>query len=244
MKIDIKFALLFLIVLVMIMAGAYPIFFSESKAQQKNNQTERRKKMIPISQAKEEEDLVKRSKRQNKNRFYNYTRGADLETQEEGEIFGRISEAPPSFSLPISESDLIIVGKVVKSQPFFSETKTSIYSEFSIQIEEIIKNHTGFVLAANKVVVADREGGAIILPNGRILQYVVSGIETLPEQNLRYVFFLKNDENIGNYKILTGYELNANGIIPLEDYEDRKDYIGKTENNFLKEVKSKISTNQ
>ena len=69
--------------------------------------------------------------RQNKNRHYNFNRGESLELQEEGEIFGRVSETPPSKPLPISDSSLIVVGKVTKSQPFLSETKTSIYSEFS-----------------------------------------------------------------------------------------------------------------
>ncbi len=93
-------------------------------------------------------------------------------------------------------------------------------------------------------IIADREGGAVILPSGRILRYLVTGIGALPEENLRYVFFLKTDDGATNYKILSSYELNRNGVIPLENYEDRKKFAGKSESDFLMEVKNKISMKQ
>jgi len=236
-----KLIFLILTLFILIGIGAYPIFYSQSNAQKKSELTGKQKELKPIPMAKEDNDSETYLKRQNKNRYYNFNRGENLELQEDGEIFGRVSEAPPSKPLPLSDSDLIIVGKVTKSQPYLSETKTSIYSEFSILIEDVLKDSSRLA-ETGSTIVADREGGAVILPNGRILRYSVAGIGALPDENLRYVFFLKNDDAIGNYKILSGYELNRNGIIPLENYDDRKNYAGISESGFLMEVKNKIST--
>lgn len=233
--------LMFITVLVFIAMGIYPRFFAELTAQQRESRRDKRKGLIPIPLADEEPDIQKRLDREKKNRKYNSRYGEDLTTQSPGEIFGRVSERPPSIPLPVNESDLVVVGKIIKVQPYLSESRNFIYSEFSVQIEDVLKQNDRNLVTSGSSVTIDKEGGAIIMPNGQVIQYVVTGIGALPELNSRYLFFLRKVENQEEYVILTGYELNADGILPLEDYQDREIFRGKSEKNFVNEVKNRIA---
>src|SRR5215475_5547766 len=49
------------------------------------------------------------------------------------------SHSPVEPALPISQSDMIIIGKVTDAQAYISEDETSIYSEFTVGIEHALK---------------------------------------------------------------------------------------------------------
>ncbi|HSK73591.1 MAG TPA: hypothetical protein VK892_17980, partial [Pyrinomonadaceae bacterium] len=49
-------------------------------------------------------------------------------------------------ALPIEKSDVVILGKVIDAKAHLSPDKSTVYSEFKIEIEEVFKNnsHLGF----------------------------------------------------------------------------------------------------
>jgi hypothetical protein len=199
--------------------------------------------MRPFDAAPEESDAQKRAARKSKNRRYNHSspRALDLTKQEDGHISGRVDESPYPLPLPMETSDLIILGSVTKRQPYLSENNTSIYTEFNVQTEEVLKQRARSPVKAKDVVVAEREGGGIRLPDGRVTRHFVDGIGFMPEVGKRYVLFLKTNVGDEDYTIVCSYELRADRIIPLEDISDRAPYLGLTEKEFLQVVKEAIA---
>lgn len=201
--------------------------------------------MRPFDVAPEESDAQKRAARKSKNRRYNQSspHSLDLTKQEDGNVSGRIDESPSPRPLPVETSDLIIVGNITRRQPYLSENNTSIYTEFNVQTEEVLKQNGRSQVKAKDVVVAEREGGGIRLPDGKVTRYFVN-IGFMPEVGRRYVLFLKSNATDQDYTIFCGYELRTDGVIPLEDIIDRAPYLGLTETEFLQVVKeAPINTN-
>jgi hypothetical protein len=216
-------------------------FLQQEKEDKANPQ--RKGKLVPIDAAPEESDPRKQALRGNKNRRYNYGHGEPLMNQPDGYIYGRVDEASPPPPIPVATSDVIIVGTITKAQPYLDELKRSIYSEFTIEIEEVIKNNTLTPLTPNDSIVADRVGGALRLSNGRVLRYVVAGAGALPASGGRYLLFLKRIHQEQDLSILAGYELSGGLVSPLEDIPDREPYVGAKETDFLRMVRDAITNN-
>lgn len=122
-------------------------------------------------------------------------------------IWGRVP------ALPVEQSNAVVLGKVTDRRAVLMEDKHGIYSEFSIKISEIFKDDlNGFFI--DQVITASRVGGAVRYPSGKIQKYTVS-LLNYPQQDKVYVIFLKRDE-LGDYSILTGYEVNGNVVEPLD----------------------------
>jgi hypothetical protein len=116
-------------------------------------------------------------------------------------------------ALPVEQSNVIILGNVTDRRAVLMEDKLGIYSEFSIKISEIFKDDLkGFFI--DQLITASRPGGAVRYPSGKLQQYTIS-LQGYPQQDKTYVLFLKRDE-LGDYSILTGYEVNGNVVQPLD----------------------------
>jgi hypothetical protein len=97
----------------------------------------------------------------------------------------------------------------------------------------VLKSGTKLPLGPNDYVIADREGGALRLPGGRVLRYLVVGAGELPESGKRYVLFLRYIHDEQDLSIITGYELDKGSVFPLEEASGRSEYIGAKETDFL-----------
>jgi hypothetical protein len=216
---------------------------ASSGGQERKKRNVKDEVLTPIDAAPDEVDASKREARKEKNRRFNKSKRAfQLEEQKDGEISGTLLESPPPPALPIT-SDLIIVGRIQRRQPYLSENITCIYSELTVQVEDILKNNPSSPIDAYKPLTVNREGGAIRIPDGRVLRYFVSGSGSIPEVGKRYVLFLKHNTD-RDYKLVCGYELIDNVIIPLEDFADRASLADLTEAQFLDLLKQKIFQSQ
>jgi hypothetical protein len=196
----------------------------------------------PFDAAPEEADGKKNAARKIKNKRYNRPASSfDLANQGEREASGRTleSELPPPF--PVAESDLLIIGKIITRQPYLAENRRSIYTEFSVQTEEVLKNNANSPVTASDMIVADREGGAIRMLDRRVLRYFVTGVGSMPEVGKRYVFFLKRDAVGQDYIIICGYKLEGGKVEPLEEISDRAPYIDYSEADFLDIIREVIA---
>lgn len=66
---------------------------------------------------------------------------------------------PSSSPIPLADSEIIVLGKVVRAEAFLSSNKKSVYSEFEIEIEKIFKNSKNDEFEEGKFVTAERDGG-------------------------------------------------------------------------------------
>ena len=116
-------------------------------------------------------------------------------------------------ALPVEQSNAIILGKVTERRAVLMDDRSGIYSEFSIKISEIFKDDLGGFFI-DQVITTSRPGGTVRFPSGKTQQYTIS-LQGYPQQDKAYVLFLKRDE-LGDYSILTGYELSGSVVQPLD----------------------------
>lgn len=223
--------------------------------QEKQVESHLRKLPVVDYETPEPSDPDRRNKRRAKSKKYN-DRGCarpDISEIEKG-VLNNEWERGLASPLPSAQSSAVFVGKVTDAQAHLSEDRTNVYSEFTVQVEEVLKNDGAEPIAAGATVVAERQGGRVRFRSGRIASVYVSG-QSMPEAGRRYLFFLGFNPYEANTKSLTGprgamsrhiltaYELRAGKVLPL-DYAGGvsfQDYKGKDETAFMDEVRRSIA---
>lgn len=138
-------------------------------------------------------------------------------------------------ALPTKQSSVIVRGTVLQAEAHLSEDKSNVYSEFTVQITDVLKAD---VSLAGQEIVIERLGGYVQYADGRKLLYRV-GTGGMPKVGGRYIFFLSASREL-DLSILTAYELTDKGIVPLDSsaqFENFRDY---DEANFLKLVNDSL----
>lgn len=151
----------------------------------------------------------------------------------------------PAF--PVTKSNLIVVGEVLRAKAYLSNDKSGVYSEFDIRVDDILKDDGGW-LAGGNLLVAERSGGAVRFPSGRVQRYR-SLHQGTPQIGRRYVLFLKRGNEAQGFLILTGYELREGYVVPLDGQDAGRQktnlafaaYDGAEEEMFLNSLREAIS---
>lgn len=151
---------------------------------------------------------------------------------------GRIQDLEPPPLFPTEESVLIVVGEVVMANAFLSNDRECVYTEFTIRIDELLKNSSGNVNP--KKVIADREGGVVVYPNGQRLLYQ-SSERGLPSLGSKYLFFLVQDGQSPNYRILTSYDVNGGRIRQMEIGHPLDEFKDASKSTFIEAVRNKVA---
>ncbi|MGE3467670.1 MAG: hypothetical protein AB7J13_12135 [Pyrinomonadaceae bacterium] len=151
----------------------------------------------------------------------------------------------PAF--PVRKSDAVVIGVVRSGQAFLSNTRTGIYSEFSIEVKDWLKRVGGQSNFTNEII-AQRPGGRILYPDGTIVGYSVSGQE-MPQLDRSYLFFLSDDPQRGTFNIKTAYEIADGKIRALDGRGKSKSsgykftkYDGIGENHLLQKLRKAIAS--
>ncbi|HKS27605.1 MAG TPA: hypothetical protein VJS44_07285 [Pyrinomonadaceae bacterium] len=143
-------------------------------------------------------------------------------------------------ALPTVQSSVVIIGTVDKANAYLSDDKTGVYSEFNIRIEEILKTDKASLSSGNSLM-AIREGGQVKFPSGHT-QVFFAAKERMPRVGRRYVLFLKCTDEAGVFNLLTGYELRAGKVFPLDEPKQFSIYQNVDEDPFINEVKGSLQT--
>lgn len=191
-------------------------------------------------------DPEARSKRRAKsNRYDRY--GAQ-EIQEAPHISERVWSSAWADNLPaipIKESDLIVVGIVTNAEAHLSNDKTAIYSDFNLAIDEVLKGRKNQDPPAISI---ERFGGAVRFRGGSVLTYRTLA-QGMPEVGQKYLFFLKRAGEDSDFRIVTGYKIEATTVTPLDGSiveEGTRQYVfdhyqGYYASVFLQEVRQMIA---
>lgn len=148
-------------------------------------------------------------------------------------------------ALPVSKSDMVVVGEVVDAQAYMTEGKDWIYSEFSVRVEEVLKNVSNVTLTLGSSIDVNRDGGRVWFPSGRItLQYTAG--QGMPRLGQRYALFLSLDTQDQGAHILTGYQLRGGRVFPLDNPAgpSTAEYKGVDERSFLNDLRAAIANAQ
>ena len=149
--------------------------------------------------------------------------------------------------LPFDNSDAVVVGTVRAGQAYLSNDKRRLYSEFKVELQDVIKSPTGPYLMAGDSIDVQREGGKVRLPSGKVLVRAATA-NSMPHIGSRCLLFLKYSSDTQDYALVTGYELRGAQVYRLderkfeEDNHQRVEHPlreeGKTEDEFLAHAKS------
>lgn len=138
-------------------------------------------------------------------------------------------------ALPVAKSDVIVIGEVLNAEAHRSENKLNVFSNFDVRVDEVLK---GANLATGNVINVQRVGGFVNYSNGHRVLFRLVG-NGMPAVGARYALFLNVLD--GDYRILTAYELGAEGVMPLDKSRQFETYHGKSEAEFLVELRDAIS---
>ena len=180
-------------------------------------------------------DPVKKAKLKKQQQRY----GKDSPFSHPGPNHGEVAFLPEwqfNFpALPVTQSDAIVIAEVLNAEAHRSEVKLNVFSNFEVRVDEVLK---GSNLTAGSVINVQRIGGFVKYPDGRKVLFRLMG-NGMPAVGGRYAFFLKNLEE--DYSIITGYELGADGVMPLDNSRQFERYLGQNENDFLQALRDAVS---
>jgi hypothetical protein len=191
----------------------------------------------------EPSDQKKRSRWEAKGKKY---KGVGLSVTEDSGLITFNTEWDVGLpALPVAKSDLIVIGEVVDAEALLSRSKDWVYSEFTIRVDEVLKNTSNVALTQGSSIIADRDGGGVRFPGGRVTIQYIAG-QGMPRVGRRYTLFLTGDAQGQSFHILTGYELRGGQVIPIDNpaggtHPIAIKYKGADEVSFLSDLRSAIA---
>lgn len=118
-------------------------------------------------------------------------------------------------ALPVDAGDVIVTGDVTNAQAYLSPDKTGVYTEYTVRVDEVMKQYSAAPIVTGGFVDAQREGGRVRFSSGRVQSYITH-YQGVPVTGRKYVLFLKRNEQTDVFTLLTGYERRDGHVYPLD----------------------------
>ena len=210
----------------LLVAGACVVLtvvgYGQAGTYSKTSEAQRRVERDVVAEEPEPSNAKEREARRAKNRRYN-TGGSDLtvERPQNSEIF--FEQVWPAVEfIPVTDSAVVLVGRVVKVQPYLSSDRSRIYTEITLRVDDLLKRDEDNRVAANKTVVIDRLGGTLELKTGRIARdgIQIDNLGNLPLSK-RYVVFAQAINDGNDLSLIKSYEL-VDGKVFTNDARPRR----------------------
>lgn len=124
-------------------------------------------------------------------------------------------------ALPVIESHAIVKGRVSEAKAYLSNDKSAVYSEFTVHIDEVLKDDKPVALSPGSYIPVERDGGRVRFPSGSITLSMTRG-QGMPLTGQSYILFLTHDFPLHKssekaFHLLTGYELRDGLVFPLDN---------------------------
>ncbi len=152
--------------------------------------------------------------------------------------------SPDPKGIPASTSTAIVIGTVTGGKSFITKNHAYVYTDYTVRVDQILKQDQATSLSVGGELVAAREGGAIRYPSGHVKNVLTAG-HGLPAVGAQYILFLwKPIPNFPEYEIIfdSGYQVQSGRVYPLDDVNSH--YVGVDLPVFLDEVNKAIATSR
>ena len=212
---------------------------------QKKTDSNELKNRLPLADyaAPEPTDAKQRVKRHSRSKKYDKSSWM-IDPADPSTDTVRVDYTDPNLpALPVAQSNAVVMAEVCDAQAYLSNDKTGVYSEFTVRIKQVFKNNSSTPLSVNDLINVEREGGRVRFSSGRIHTYLI-GDEGVPAVGKEYVFFLKDNilDQDRQFHIVTGYELNADKVSPLDNGPQFRAYKEMNVITFLSELSNAGAT--
>jgi hypothetical protein len=226
-----------IVLLITLISAASPLKTQGQRADAKKEVAE---DQVPVVNYDETQttDQVEQSKRRIRGSKFDKSHWS-VDPTDTSDTTVRVDVLDPNLpAFPFSQSTAVIAGEVTGARAYLSNDKTGVYTEFTVSIEEVIKIDAEGSLTVGSSVELIREGGRVKFPSGKVHLYKTAG-EEMPRVGKRYVLFLTGSKQQQNLQILTGYEIQAGRILPLDKLPKSNIYTNANEKAFLDELRIK-----
>ncbi len=171
-----------------------------------------------------------RAQREAKNRLYNRG-GADLTTMDPDMSVHETSCGGVQPLLPTEYTPIIMLGTVVSLQPYLSEDKSSIYTEYALHVEKYLKKDTDTLPAVDERLIVDRTGGVLRLRDGHVIRYHSSGTGMARPLHVgeRLVLFLNRIHDGASLMLGRGFLLRDGKAYAIGESEGNMTLVGEIE---------------
>jgi len=243
------------ILLLVVSASAYSTRTAQSPDSEQQQQIRQKAESItkehnkpPVSRlvaepsgAREQALRINRSRRYNGPSHIDITKLVDGGRITRSSEFSAMLEIPP---IPLAKSKTILIADVLSTQAYLSSDKTTIYTEYSLAVQQVLRNDPAATTHADAIVTACRKGGTLILPNGNTVGYDFQR-QGFPGVGERYLFFLDWDSVGEDYQIVTAYLFLEGQVYPIDDLrhsrtEDLR-HAGEAIDSFVAEVEKAVA---
>jgi hypothetical protein len=184
-------------------------------------------------------DRAKRDKKEKKYKKYKETVGPGVT------VASAYYHWPPGFpTLPVAQSDAVIIGEVLDAKAYLTADKEEVYSEFTVRVTKVLKGNNQTPLSIGASIIVERPGGRVRYRSGHVSRFSITGWG-MPRAAGQYVFFLTRNDDDESYHIVTGYELRGGHVLPLDkttsNETDFDAYTNMDEIEFFKRLDSVIA---
>lgn len=157
------------------------------------------------------------------------------------------NETPPPGPLPINPDTLVVIGTINRMQPYLTESKTLIFTEFTLKVENVLKSNSNLnLISPNSLINFDSDGGAIRLRNGKVIRYEAGNGVRFPRKERRYLLFLDPVNSGQDLSLTNGYELRDGKVFALREtltykpgagrISKKSPFTGMDESQFIQQV--------
>lgn len=139
-------------------------------------------------------------------------------TEDSPRVLLQLQESHPGVELafPLGQSNAIVIGETIEAHAYLSDDRTSVYSEFTLRVNDVLSNEAATTLNTGMLITTERPGGRVRFPSGKTLVRGGSYGRNMPRTGRQYVLFLSYNIVEQDFSIVTGYELRAGYIFPLD----------------------------
>jgi len=118
-------------------------------------------------------------------------------------------------AIPAPQSAVIVVGQLAAAQAHLSQNAKSVYSEFILRIDSVLKNTTPQTLEVGSSITADRGIGGVEFPSGSVGYYGPVGMGA-PDVGKTYLMFLAADPPAQDLRIVTAFEVKDGKVFAVD----------------------------
>lgn len=152
-----------------------------------------------------------------------------------------IIDRVPRPSLPVAWSDSVVVATVTNAQSFVTPQKTNVFTEYTAIVNVVLATAPGIELSDGMIITAEREGGSVKFPSGRIRRFRVLR-EGVLKPNCRYLLFLGRENEGQDFRVITGYEIKGKAVKAVDSEKQFQQYDGVSEEKLLSDTRTAIAT--